>query len=192
MEACQRGEGNAGQGTELWSPTTDSIFCYTKGDEYTLNPQFKVYTEEYLSTLAAEEKPVTRLMIPTSLALVVVLLVVPGHLTAQSSTPCITNPDSTVDTRAFAIDAVTNFSATDQAIFSLPHQAAPDVSVVTSDSVCALARDAYNLSRGAHLTRVVVVRVGTDRFVVAPGRRGKLIRIIFDTLWQKKAGAIEF
>src|SRR5450759_1321217 len=43
-------KGNAGQGSKLWSPNTDSIFFYTGGnDEYPFHPQFKEYTEEYLT-----------------------------------------------------------------------------------------------------------------------------------------------
>jgi len=43
-------KGNAGQGSKLWSPNTDSIFFYTGGSEdYTFHPQFKEYTEEYLT-----------------------------------------------------------------------------------------------------------------------------------------------
>ncbi len=43
-------KGNAGQGSKLWSPNTDSILFYTGGtDEYTFHPQFKEYTEEYLT-----------------------------------------------------------------------------------------------------------------------------------------------
>ena len=35
-------KGNAGQGSKLWSPNTDSIFFYTGGSEdYTFHPQFK-------------------------------------------------------------------------------------------------------------------------------------------------------
>ncbi len=43
-------KGNAGQGSKLWSPNTDSLLFYTKSDDYTFNPQFKAYTDEYLST----------------------------------------------------------------------------------------------------------------------------------------------
>ncbi len=43
-------KGNAGQGSKLWSPNTDSILFYTGGgDEYPFHPQFKDYTEEYIS-----------------------------------------------------------------------------------------------------------------------------------------------
>jgi len=43
-------KGNAGQGSKLWSPNTDSIHFYTGGsDEYPFHPQFKEYTEEYLT-----------------------------------------------------------------------------------------------------------------------------------------------
>jgi DNA modification methylase len=43
-------KGNAGQGSKLWSPNTDSILFYTGGsDEYPFHPQFKEYTEEYLT-----------------------------------------------------------------------------------------------------------------------------------------------
>ena len=43
-------KGNAGQGSKLWSPNTDSIVFYTGGsDESTFHPQFKDYTEEYLT-----------------------------------------------------------------------------------------------------------------------------------------------
>ena len=43
-------KGNAGQGSKIWSPNTDSILFYTGGsDETTFHPQFKDYTEEYIT-----------------------------------------------------------------------------------------------------------------------------------------------
>ncbi len=43
-------KGNFGQGSKLWSPNTDSIFFYSKNNEdYTFNPQFNAYSDEYLA-----------------------------------------------------------------------------------------------------------------------------------------------
>jgi DNA modification methylase len=42
-------KGNFGQGSKLWSPNTDSIFFYTKGDNYTFNPQFMEYSDDYVA-----------------------------------------------------------------------------------------------------------------------------------------------
>src|SRR6266567_952359 len=42
-------KGNFGQGSKLWSPNTDSILFYSKTDDYVLNPQFKEYSDDYLT-----------------------------------------------------------------------------------------------------------------------------------------------
>ncbi|MDX2208491.1 MAG: DNA methyltransferase [Gemmatimonadales bacterium] len=57
-------KGNAGQGSKLWSPNTDSIFFYTTGSDYTFNPQFKAYSEEYLTKFYkhADDRGVYRLI----------------------------------------------------------------------------------------------------------------------------------
>jgi len=50
-------KGNFGQGSKLWSPNTDSILFYTKGEDYTFTPQFKAYTDEYLNTFYKYKEP---------------------------------------------------------------------------------------------------------------------------------------
>jgi DNA modification methylase len=50
-------KGNFGQGSKLWSPNTDSIFFYTKGDDYTFNSQFRPYTQGYLDTFYRFTEP---------------------------------------------------------------------------------------------------------------------------------------
>ena len=42
-------KGNVGQGSKLWGPNTDSVFFYTGGKTYTFNPQFRPYSEDYVS-----------------------------------------------------------------------------------------------------------------------------------------------
>lgn len=50
-------KGNAGQGSKLWSPNTDSIFFYSKTSDYTFSPQFKPYTEDYITTFYRFSEP---------------------------------------------------------------------------------------------------------------------------------------
>ena len=50
-------KGNFGQGSKLWSPNTDSIFFYTKGDEYTFNAQFRPYSKEYIDAFYRFTEP---------------------------------------------------------------------------------------------------------------------------------------
>jgi DNA modification methylase len=50
-------KGNFGQGSKLWSPNTDSVFFYTKSDDYTFTPQFEAYTNEYLTTFYKYVEP---------------------------------------------------------------------------------------------------------------------------------------
>jgi len=50
-------KGNVGQGSRLWSPNTDSILFYSKTDDYTFNPQFGRYSEEYISTFYKYTEP---------------------------------------------------------------------------------------------------------------------------------------
>ena len=50
-------KGNFGQGSKLWSPNTDSIFFYTKTDEYVFNPQFNDYSEDYMNTFYRYSEP---------------------------------------------------------------------------------------------------------------------------------------
>jgi DNA modification methylase len=50
-------KGNVGQGSKLWSPNTDSIFFYTHGDDYTFNPQFREYTDDYLKKFYKHTEP---------------------------------------------------------------------------------------------------------------------------------------
>ena len=42
-------KGNFGQGSKLFGQNTDTIFLYTKTDEYTFNPPFTPYSEEYIT-----------------------------------------------------------------------------------------------------------------------------------------------
>ena len=41
-------KGNFGQGSRMWGPNTDSLLFYRKAEQYTFQPQFKDYTEDYL------------------------------------------------------------------------------------------------------------------------------------------------
>jgi adenine-specific DNA-methyltransferase len=41
-------KGNFGQGSKLWSPNTESILYYTKGDNYKFRPQFLKYSDDYI------------------------------------------------------------------------------------------------------------------------------------------------
>lgn len=50
-------KGNAGQGSKLWSPNTDSILFYTPGTDYTFNPQFREYTQDYLESFYKYKEP---------------------------------------------------------------------------------------------------------------------------------------
>ena len=50
-------KGNFGQGSKLWSPNTDSLLFYTKSESYTFSPQFKAYTDKYLSTFYKYTEP---------------------------------------------------------------------------------------------------------------------------------------
>jgi DNA modification methylase len=50
-------KGNFGQGSKLWGPNTNSIFFYTKGDDYTFHPQFTSYTEDYLTKFYRYQEP---------------------------------------------------------------------------------------------------------------------------------------
>ena len=43
-------KGNFGQGSKLWSPNTESLFYYSKGSNYTLEPIFLPYSDEYIET----------------------------------------------------------------------------------------------------------------------------------------------
>ncbi|HUT57134.1 MAG TPA: DNA methyltransferase [Phycisphaerae bacterium] len=50
-------KGNFGQGSRLWSPNTDSILFYSKTEDYTFNPQFGKYSEEYISSFYKYAEP---------------------------------------------------------------------------------------------------------------------------------------
>jgi DNA modification methylase len=50
-------KGNFGQGSKLWSPNTDSLLFYAKSDVYTFVPQFKAYTDDYLTTFYKYTEP---------------------------------------------------------------------------------------------------------------------------------------
>ncbi|MCI0637721.1 MAG: hypothetical protein L0Y72_08875 [Gemmataceae bacterium] len=50
-------KGNFGQGSKLWSPNTESIFPYSRGQGYTFNPIFKPYSEEYIETFFRYREP---------------------------------------------------------------------------------------------------------------------------------------
>jgi DNA modification methylase len=50
-------KGNFGQGSKLWSPNTDSLLFYTRCEKYTFNPQFKAYTDQYLSMFYKHTEP---------------------------------------------------------------------------------------------------------------------------------------
>lgn len=43
-------KGNFGQGSNLWSPNTESVLYYAKSQNTVLKPIFKPYTEEYINT----------------------------------------------------------------------------------------------------------------------------------------------
>jgi adenine-specific DNA-methyltransferase len=43
-------KGNFGQGSKLWSPNTESILFYSRGENYTFNQVFLPYSEEYIGT----------------------------------------------------------------------------------------------------------------------------------------------
>ena len=125
------------------------------------------------------------------------LLVATAKAGAQGASPCVTGVD-TVDThRQYLADLVSVIPANVANEISLPHQAVPDVAVVSNDSVCGAARDAYNLLvRPAdslnRYSRVVVVRVGTDRYVVTSPAQGPglLLYAVYDTSFQRLATAL--
>jgi DNA modification methylase len=50
-------KGNFGQGSKLWSPNTDSIFFYTKSDDYNFNPTFNPYSQDYIATFYKYTEP---------------------------------------------------------------------------------------------------------------------------------------
>jgi DNA modification methylase len=52
-------KGNAGQGSKLWGPNTDSILFYTKTDSYTFNPIYKPYSKGYLDKFYKYVEPET-------------------------------------------------------------------------------------------------------------------------------------
>lgn len=52
-------KGNAGQGSKLWGPNTDSIFFYTKSDSYTFNPAYRPYSKAYLDKFYRFTEPDT-------------------------------------------------------------------------------------------------------------------------------------
>lgn len=49
-------KGNFGQGSKLWSPNVESIFFYTKSQNYPFNHQFKEYTEDYIKAFYKYEE----------------------------------------------------------------------------------------------------------------------------------------
>jgi adenine-specific DNA-methyltransferase len=50
-------KGNFGQGSKLWSPNTENVLFYTKGDEYTFRPVFVPYTDKYIETFFRYREP---------------------------------------------------------------------------------------------------------------------------------------
>lgn len=50
-------KGNFGQGSRLWSPNTESIFFYSRSENYSFNPVFNPYTGEYLTTFYRYTEP---------------------------------------------------------------------------------------------------------------------------------------
>jgi hypothetical protein len=117
---------------------------------------------------------------------------------AQAPTICVTNQDSTLATRVYFTEAVKNFPDTLLTLYGLPRQSVPDISVVTDDSLCARARDAFNAAYPTTdtlyvVTRAIVLRVGPERYVVAPARqRGPLRKVVFDSAFQAKGAVVSF
>lgn len=52
-------KGNAGQGSRLWGSNTDSLLFYTASDEYTFNPLYRPYSQEYIDRFYKFTEPGT-------------------------------------------------------------------------------------------------------------------------------------
>lgn len=48
-------KGNTGQGSKFFAANTDSIFIYSKTENYTFNPQFTEYSQEYIDDFYKNE-----------------------------------------------------------------------------------------------------------------------------------------
>ncbi len=48
-------KGNTGQGSKFFAANTDSVFIYTKTENYTFNPQFTEYSQEYINDFYKHE-----------------------------------------------------------------------------------------------------------------------------------------
>ncbi len=52
-------KGNVGQGSKIWGANTDTILFYSKTDDYTFNPQFRDYSEDYIQKFYKHVEPAT-------------------------------------------------------------------------------------------------------------------------------------